>query len=315
MNFKLRQLQGFRSAANRGSFSAAARDLAMTQPAFSQMIRELESTLGVRLFERTTRQVTLTEAGRRLRTMVERPLDDLDDAYHHLRDMAAGRQGRIVFALLPSVAFGFVTLVLARFKSQHPAVTVRLIEDQNLNIIERVLDKEVDFGISALSRLRPELIFRELLRDEMLAVLPSRHALAQRKCITWRDLAPETLAGLPRQSSVRELTDAGFAANGVAREPTYEVVNMVTILGIVRAGLGITILPHIALTELNMKGLRARRIVEPRPTRRIGIITRADRMLAPAAAAYVDMLFSDPHRSAYDVPDGKGMNAALARWR
>ncbi len=315
MSFKLRQLHGFRSAAKHRSFTLAARELAMTQSAFSQMIHELESALGVRLFERTTRSVTLTDAGRRLRPMIERPLDDLDDAFRNLRDIAAGRQGSIVFASLPSVAFGFVTLVLARYKSRHQAITVRLIEDQNLNIIERVLDKEVDFGISTLSGLRPELSFRELLHDEMLAVLPMRHALAQRKRITWRDLAPETLATLPRQSSVREMIDTGFAANGIVHEPTYEVVNMVTALGMVRAGLGITILPNIALMELSMKGLLARRIEEPRPARRIGIITRTDRTLAPAAAAYVEMLFSDPRRAAYDVPQGKDVNPVLARWR
>lgn len=301
MSFKLRQLQGFVAAARYGSFSNAARELSMTQPAFSQMVRELEATLNLKLFERTTRRVQLTDAGARLRAMVERPLDDLDAAYRYARDLATGRRGRIVFALLPSVAFEFATLVLARYKGEHPGITVRLIEDQNENIVERVLNREVDFGIGALDVERPELAFRELLRDELLAVVPARHPLS-RASLTWRDLASEPLALLPRQSSVRELADAGFAANGVAREPAYEVANMVTALGIVRAGLGVTLLPALALMELNMRGLHACRVRNPRPARRIGIITRVDRALAPPAAAYVDMLFSDPRRAVYNAP-------------
>lgn len=313
MSFKLRQLHGFVSAARHGSFSRAARELAMTQPAFSQMVRELETSLGLKLFERTTRRVELTEAGQRLRAMVERPLDDLDAAYRYARDMAAGRRGRIVFATLPSVAFEFAALVLARYKARHPGIIVRLIEDQNANIIERVLDREADFGIGTLEHGHPELAFRELLRDELLAVFPSRHALVQKKRITWRDLAGEPLALLPQQSSVREFADAGLAASGTAREPAYEVANMVTALGLVRAGLGATILPRIALMELNMKGLRACHIEDPRPVRHIGIITRIDRALSPPAGAYVDMLFSDPRRTTYDAPAGKARNITAAR--
>lgn len=301
MNFKLRQLQGFVAAARCGSFSTAARELSMTQPAFSQMVRELETTLNLKLFERTTRRVQMTDAGVRLHAMVERPLDDLDAAYRFAQDIATGRRGRIVFASLPSVAFEFATLVLARYKGEHPGITVRLIEDQNAHIIERVLNREVDFGIGTLPPARPDLTFRELLRDELLAVVPEHHALA-RTDLTWRQLASEPLVLLPRQSSMRELADAGFAASGVVHEPAYEVANMVTALGLVRAGLGVTLLPAIALMELNMRGLHACCLANPRPSRRIGIITRVDRTLTPPAAAYVDMLFSDPRRAAYNAP-------------
>jgi DNA-binding transcriptional LysR family regulator len=176
MNFKLRQLQGFAGAARHGSFSAAAKELAMTQPAFSQLIRELEIALHVKLFERTTRRIELTEAGRRLLSMIERPLDDLNDAFKFVRDLAAGTRGRLAFASLPSVAFGIATHALARFKARYPAIAVRLIEDQNFTILDRVLHREVDFGIGTLATPNRELVFRELLRDELQAVFPADHA-------------------------------------------------------------------------------------------------------------------------------------------
>ena len=300
MNLKLRQLQGFAAAATHSSFSAAARELSMTQPAFSQLVRELESSLRVKLFERTTRRVELTEAGRRFLAMIQRPLDDLEDAYRFARELAAGTRGRIVFASLPSVAFGLVTMALAKFKTLHPAITARLIEDQDFNIVEKVLHREVDFGIGTLKTPHEELAFRELLPDELQAVFPVRHALAAKRRITWRDLAAAPLVLLPKQSSVRALAEHGFAAAGIARDPDYEVANMVTALSMVRAGLGVTIMPRMVLPELNMKGLAAARIHDPRPARMIGIITRRDRPLSPAAAAYVELVFATAGAQAYN---------------
>ena len=301
MNLKLRQLHGFAAAAAHGSFSAAARELAMTQPAFSQLVRDLESALRVKLFERTTRRVELTEAGQRFLAMIARPLDDLNDAYRFAREMAAGARGRIVFSSLPSVAFGLVIMALARFKALHPAITVRLIEDQDFNIVEKVQHREVDFGIGTLQTPHKELAFRALLNDELQAVFPARHALAAKRRVMWRDLAADPLVLLPKQSSVRALVEHGFAAAGVAHDPDYEVANMVTALSMVRAGLGITVMPRMVLGEMNMKGLAAARINDPRPVRVVGIITRIDRPLLPAAAAYVELLFAAARGSAYNT--------------
>src|SRR4051812_31823907 len=115
MNFKLRQLEGFLAAAQARSFSAAAEKMAMTQPAFSQLVRELEHLAGTRLFERTTRRVELTEAGRVLLAQVRRPLEDLQHAHESLAELAAGRAGSVTFAILPSAAFQVGTRTVARF--------------------------------------------------------------------------------------------------------------------------------------------------------------------------------------------------------
>lgn len=292
INLKLRQLEGFRAAARHSSFSLAARELAMTQPSFSQLIRELETALNVKLFDRTTRRVQLTEAGQRLAAMIDRPLDDLEDAYKVMREMAAGTRGRVVCAALPSVAFGVVTLTLARFKARHPHTTVRLLEDPNVTLIDRVMNREVDFGIGTLTTPTEGLTFRELLKDELLAVYPLGHAFAHKSRVSWWDLSEETLILLSRESSVREVVERGFAASGLRCEPEYEIANMVTSLGMVRTGLGVTVMPRTAVQELSSKGVRWSRIGNPRPVRQIGIITRADRRLTPAAASFVDLLFA-----------------------
>jgi LysR family transcriptional regulator, carnitine catabolism transcriptional activator len=300
MNIKLKQLAGFVAVTRCGSFSAAARELAMTQPAFSQLIRQLEDTLHVRLFERTTRKVELTEAGLRFLAMVQRPLDDLEDAHVWMREMAGGKRGRIAFASLPSVAFAVATTALARFKAGHPQIQVRLIEEQNLNIVEKVLAREIDFGIGTLDAGHGDLDFAPLIDDELVAVCPAQHAFAKRGCVEWRDFAAQPLVLLTGRSNVRAIVEQHFAALGRTPEPAYDVAGMVTALAMVRAGLGVTAMPRIALGELNMNALEARPFAPPRPTRRIGIITRSNRKLSPAAQAYVALLFEEALVSPYN---------------
>lgn len=292
MTFKLRQLQGLLALARTGSFSRAAAAIAMTQPAFSQMIRELELAVAVRLFDRTTRRVDLTEAGRALVSMVERPVEELGDAYLNLRGFAAGTRGRIALALLPSAAFGFMTRALSVYKARHPRVQVTLWEEQNDVLLQRVRDREVDFGIGILPRRGSELDFIKLFTDELVAVLPVGHRLIDRQTLSWRQLCAEPLILLPRPSSVRQLVERSLAANGVTCQPIFEVANMVTAASMARSGLGLTVLPWFALCEMQQTGLEVRRIRAPRPLREVGIIKRSGRDLSPAASEFLSLLES-----------------------
>lgn len=297
MNFSLRQLEGFAAAVRVGSFTGAAQKVGMTQPAFSQLIRALEGVVGSRLFDRTTRKIKLTEPGRRFLNMIERPLDDLSQANIDVRELAAGTRGRIVIGTLPSVSFGHLARSLAEFKARHPAVVIRLIEGANPDLVESVLNREVDFGIGALTTPHNKLVFCELLRDELVAVYPVGHAISRKRKVSWRELSKQTLILLYKRSSSREVIDRGFAVAGVTAEPAYEIANMVTSLSMVRAGLGVTIMPRMALPALNMQGLRFKSIGYPCPSRAIGIITRIDRPPPPAAAKYIEMLFATVRRN------------------
>jgi LysR family transcriptional regulator, carnitine catabolism transcriptional activator len=290
MRVTFRQLKGVIAAAKHGSFSAGARELAMTQPAFSQLISALETSAGVQLFDRTTRRIHLTEVGAQFLGMVERPLGDIEDACLFLRDIAAGKRGRLVFS---SVAHDFITSALARFKAAYPNVAVKVLDDPSATLIGRVLRREVDFGVGAIVEPHKDLLFRELLRDEFVAIVQGESALAARRKITWLALRQQPLVLLPRQSSVRVMVDRQLAALAIVREPEYEAQNAIAALSMTRAGLGVTILPQLILSGLNMSGLTAIRIGEPRLERSLGIIARADRSLAPPGAAYVELLFQE----------------------
>ncbi|WP_345246072.1 LysR family transcriptional regulator [Pigmentiphaga soli] len=291
MNFKLRQLEGFVAAAETGAFSKAADRLAMTQPAFSQLIRELEGMVGVRLFERTTRRMELTEAGRILLAQVKRPLDDLQHAYANLRELAGGERGSITYAVLPSAAFVIGTRAIAQLRERHPHVQVRQIEDQNGLLIDKVLQREVEFGLGMFSHADPALRFDFMFMDELVAIVRPDHALAAAAEVAWADLADVPLILLPISAAARRLADAGLAQAGCHRAPAFEVVNMVTALSMVREGLGVTILPRVGLEAMNMEGLVYRRLGEPRPERQMGIIRRVDRPLSAAAATLIRFLY------------------------
>jgi DNA-binding transcriptional LysR family regulator len=150
-----------------------------------------------------------------------------------------------------------------------------------------------------------ELDFRKLLQDELLVVCPADHAFAAKRRITWSDIGMEPLVLMPKGSSTREFVERGFAVSHVAREADYEVVNMVTSLSMVRAGLAITVMSRMALSELNSAGLSVSRIAEPRPVRDIGIIVRHDRTLSTAAQTYVDLLFAAAANDGSGAREGK----------
>jgi len=276
-NFKLRQLQGFVAAAELGSFALAASRMAVTPPAFSQLIRELESSLGVSLFDRTTRRLDLTAAGEQLLLSVRRPLQDLDHASADMRALVEGKRGRVAFSILHSLAFGIGTRALAALHAQHSSIAVQMIEDQNDVLIDRVLNREVDFGLGMFTQVIDELSFEPLFYDELVAVFRSDHAFGQGESVDWEQLARQPLILLQPKSSVRRLVEASILMTGVPRAPGHEVVSMITAINMAAAGLGVTVLPGLSLSSLKTTGMAHRPIRNPTPYRQIGIIRRADR--------------------------------------
>lgn len=300
------------AAAQTRSFSAAAGRMFMTQPAFSQLIRELESLVGTRLFDRTTRRIELTEAGRLLLAQARRPLEDLQHAYESVTELASGNRGSVSYAILPSAAFGVGTRAIARFRADFPAVKVQQLEDQDRLLLEKVLNREVDFGVGMFGRAEPALQFDELFVDELVAVLRQDHPHAAKRRIAWSDFKDAALILLPPTSSVRRLVEAGLAVAGCQREPSFEVINMVTALAMVREGLGITVLPRFALDSMRMDGLVHRRFADPWPMRRIGIVRRSDRVLSAAAERFIEYLVEQSAPSLLPQPTRSAMEKSLS---
>jgi LysR family transcriptional regulator, carnitine catabolism transcriptional activator len=292
MNMHLRQVRSFVVVARFRSFTRAADLLNLTQPALTVQIRQLEQSLGVKLFDRNTRAVELTRIGREMLPVLERLLGEFDAVVANAREMANLRYGTVRIAALPSVAATVLPPLIARFKERHPQIKVVLRDSVGERINAAVRDEEVDFGIGSDIEPDAELETVPLFEDVMRAVVPAAHPLADAVEIRLDRLIEEPLILMDKGSSVRSLIDRAFADGGHLVVPAYEVTYMSTATGLVRAGLGIAILPSTAI-ELRMEAeLPSLAIGNPVLRRPITLVLKAGRSLPPAAEALRDMLTS-----------------------
>jgi DNA-binding transcriptional LysR family regulator len=290
MDFTLRQLRAFATIARLRSFTRAADVLHTTQPALSAQIRELEASLGVRLFDRNTRTVAPTRAGADLVPVVEQVLGALASVVAQAENVAARNTGRVVVAALPSLAATLVPDVVARMRERHPGIVVVVRDALAERTLAAVRAGEVDLALTSAPPHDRELVFAPLLADRMMAVLPRAHPLARSKVLRLADLLATPLVLMDRESSVRRLVDAASASIGRLATPAYEVAFMATAIGLVRAGLGATLLPSSAAELRDTTGLCVRKVEAPTIERPLGLLTQRRRGTSPAVEAFVAVL-------------------------
>ena len=261
-----------------------------TQPALSARIRELEEALALRLFDRNTRSVQLTRAGEDLLPVVEQVLSDLGSVLDRARDVAARSTGRVAVAALPSVSSGLLPSTIARFRGRYPGVRIGLRDGVADRVLELIRSREVDFGVTSAVGGDPGLEFTGLFNDRIVAVLPRAHPLSRRRKLTLTMLVEHPLVQMDRDSSVRHLVDATYASLGRMSAPLFEATFMSTAVGLVRAGLGVALLPSSAHEVRTATDLAVRVIEHPGLERTIGVLRLRGRSLSPAAEAFVSTL-------------------------
>lgn len=285
MNPKYRQLKAFTLAVEAQSFTRAADAMAVTQASFSSLIKELESDLGVVLFERTTRRCALTDAGQVFADGLRAPLEHLESVYAQMKERGLGRRGRLVVAALPSMSFDLVPKVLSNFRTTLPGVEVVLKERMNDDVFRAVKDREAELGLGYSLRPDKELQWVALATDRILAVLPPAHALAASASITWRQLENQSMITLGTGSTIRALL-----ASNLRLQSTFEVEYVATAVALVREGLGITTLPSSVIGGLNMQGLVTVPIAGSMARRNLGVAYRKDAQLSRIAQAFLEQL-------------------------
>ena len=292
INVGLAELQAFACLAEVRSFRAAAEQLGLTGSAVSRAIARIEDRLGARLFDRDTRNVTLTPQGLALQQLTRRILAEAQSALTEFDAYLSARSGRVTLAGLPSIAASFLPGLIARFAASHPEVEVAIIDDLSDGVIRAVLDGQADLGFTAGAvDGGGRLSFRPLLTDEFVAVGSEGGPLDGAPSWRWQDFADAPFVAMTPGSSVRALTDAAFAQAGSPVRPRFEVAHLVTAGALVAAGLGLAALPGLTLPVLGRGPFVTRDLAEPRMVRRIGVVQATGRTLSPAARAfYRDML-------------------------
>lgn len=291
MNVSLRQLHAFLMLAEQRSFTRAATACHLSQPAFSAMIRSLEHSLGLKLFDRSTRHVALTAEGEAFVEPARRVQAELEVALAGARDAAALRRGRVSLALLPSLAAGWLPDVLARFRTAHPGIELEVSDGLSEDCIARVASGRADFALAAIRADTPELQARPFCHDDFHLVCRDDHPLARQPVLTVETLAAWPFVHLSRVSSVRQYLEAAFHPQPM--NTLMEVDQLATVMGMVRAGLGISVVPALALFHFDQPGLVTRPLPWPGLTRQIYLVRRRDRSLSVAAQALHDQALAE----------------------
>ena len=253
----LRMVQQFLAVAELRSFRKAAEHMHMAKPPLSQAIIRLEALLETKLFLRTPQGVLMTRAGEMFEIEARRLMHQASTAVQRTQSAAAGESGTVRLAFISPAVFALLGRLLTRFRQQFPGVTLQFTEGSSLEVAKLVNRDAVDMGFlvtpAALERdVATEIVFR----DSLVAVLPASHSCADRASISPIELAGDAFvllsaAGVPTLNAraVHLCRAAGF-------EPriTQEAVQIATVLGLVAAGLGVSLLPQ-SVRSLATKGV------------------------------------------------------------
>lgn len=288
MNVEIAHLRAFLAVAELGGFGRAARSLKVSQPALSARIRDLERKVGVTLFDRTTRRVDLSPAGREFLPQARKLLDDLEAAVRGLDDLARRRRGRVAIACAPLLAQVLLPDLVASFARRHPGVKVTLIDVATDRIVEKVRSGEADLGVGTFAESEAGLTRAKLFGDALMLFVP-RESKTPRKAATWAEIAGAPLIALTRESGLRALVERGFASLDREARPVFEVAQVATAVALVRAGLGIAVLPAIARTIVDERRVAVRALGRPTIAREIELIRSDSRALTPAAQAFAEL--------------------------
>lgn len=263
----LRRLRYFVTVADEGSFTAAARALHMAQPPLSTQVRQLEREMGVELFDRNRRRITLTAAGEALLPEARRLLEHYQLLPRIARRAGTGESGRLAIGFIPSAANGSLPVVLRSFQHRFPAVEVSLIEDRPDDLMHRLDTGQLDLVLHYSPPQPPHYSGRALTEERLLVALPARHPLATRTTISLRALDGEPLI-LPRRhggEGLYQRITRMLAEHHI--QPTVaqgDIWLMQTIVGLVAAGAGIAIVPETAARS-RPDDVQYRPIAEPVP--------------------------------------------------
>ena len=296
MNVTLRQLRVFIAVARLQSFSRAGDEIGLTQSAVSRCVRELEGEIGLKLIDRTTRDVQLTDVGGNLVSSVSRLLTDLDDALREIREIGEQRRGRVVVAASPTVACRLMPRVVASCGREYPYIALGLRDDVQSDVLRKVKSGEVDFGVIIGPFSADDLLSDPLMTDSFCLVSRNDHPLAALKQVAWTDLDGERLVLLDHASGSRPIIDAAMQEYAVNATVVQELGHSATVFGLVEAGVGVSVLPWLALPLPAGAAMVARPLV-PRAERTVELVRRRDRSLSPAAEAVWGLIRQLPARA------------------
>lgn len=291
-SIKLRHLRCFVAVAETGSFTLAANRLFQTQSSLTATIKQLEEVAGLKLFDRTTRRVELTNDAIWFKVVAERVLLDFDNAIADLQAVSKSQRGHIKIAVAPSMMPHILAPTLKSFRALYPEISIS-VYDQGSDKIERaVLNGEMDFGLSTPLNRFPDLDYVPVLADPFGVVFPASHPIAKKAGrLTWADLRHYDYVGLTQDTGIGALLgrEKGLLDQIEVRDYASSTTSLAALL---QMGGKISVLPSLAAHTGELAKFKFREIHKPLIFREICLITRQLRSHSPSTQRILDILLA-----------------------
>jgi LysR family hydrogen peroxide-inducible transcriptional activator len=287
----LKDLKYLVALADTGHFGKAAARTFVSQPTLSAQLKKLEEYLGVKLVERQPKNVQLTEVGKQVVVRARRMLDDGDEIVALARSNTDPLAGKLKIALIPTIGPYLLPRVMPKLRKALPHLGLMLYEYQTEPLLKRLRDGEIDLGILALPVAQDGLEFQALYEEAFTVAVPNGHPLAERSTIKLQDLKGHTLLLLEDGHCLRDQALEVCSRVDVHEAEDFRATSLETLRQMVVAGLGITLLPELAIEAPfgSQRGLMVRQFAKPAPSRSVGAVWRksSTRMLAIAEVCKV----------------------------
>lgn len=296
MDITFEQLKAFQATAENLSFSKAADQIFRTQSAVSIQIAKLEDAVKQKLFQRTTKQIELTEAGKILLRYSTQIKYLLEQAEQEMTDLEKMGRGRLTICTSDTTACYQLPDIIQKYQAKYPGIEIIVRNATSLKTIDWVMDNRVDLGIATLRYLKPPLVAVPLLNRSDVVICHPRHPLAKRKNVYLKDLEAYGCVLLDQKCSSRRILDEACVAAGVALSVSMELSSIEVVKKFVSINSGISVVPEVAVKwEVEEKKLAALKIHDFQISDpiKMGVIYRKDRYLSLAARSFLDMLKSN----------------------
>ena len=285
------RLAHFAAVARTEHVTRAATVLGVPQSTLSRSLARLEADLGVPLFVRSGRTLRLSRAGTLLAESVERALAELQEGLHAVKGEAGAQSGRVSFGFLHTLGGVAVPALLRAFRREHPGVRFELVQRAHEVLLELLRTGALDLCLTSPLPEEPGLATLAMHEQALHLVVPRDSPLARRRSLRLAEVADEQFVGLERGYGLRTTTDAWCRAAGFVPRLAFEGEEIDTVRGLVAAGLGVALLPADPCGEA--RGVVELEVVDPRPTRTLGLVWRRDEPATAPVRAFRELVLGE----------------------
>jgi len=290
MDLALPHLRALGAVVRHGSFSRAAAELRLTQPAVSMQIRQLEERVGLPLLDRVGKRATPTEAGELLLAHAARAFQELEGGLERVSRLRGVVAGRLRIGTSASVSIYLLPPLLRRFRQRYPETEMVIVTGNAADIVRAIAANDLDVGVVSLPVRSRELSVSPFYRDELVAIAPPRSPWRTRRSATPRELAAEPLILFERGATLRRVIDAWFQRGGAPPSRVMEMGNTEAIKKLVHAGLGLSVTSWFAAKPEAMRRALVALPLVPALHRELGVVRRRGKAATPALEVFLAAL-------------------------